>query len=145
MSLKAFNTRITDSSLTGGASTLVLQGKHGGGQPEFLGNVAADGDTVILCITDLAGNFEVSQCLVSIVADGTVTITRTPIVSSNSNAAVNFPTGIQKITNYSPGALELTLFNLTYNQAISASLTAMAADISDLKDAMTLLLDGGNP
>lgn len=143
MALKIFNRRISDSSTTGGTGSQTLLGPSGGATSgENLGAVASDGDQVVLCLTDLAGNFEVSQCTVSISQAGVVSISRDTVIASSADslAKANFNSGNVKITNFVPSTLELVLFNVQYQQAAAASLSAMASGISDIESALEAIL-----
>jgi hypothetical protein len=152
MSLKVFMLKLNDLSQTGGTGTQTLLGPatspgtsagvSGGG---YIGANAVDGDSLVLCFTDSAGNFEVSQCTVSV--SGTVcSVSRDVVIASSAGSGINAAlVGSVKVSNYLPATLELVMFNLQFQTTAQATLATMAADISDLKDAMTLLLDGGNP
>lgn len=144
MALKVFQRKIDDTTITGGTGDLVCDGPAGAGNQGlfYVGQVAGNGDQLVLCFSDLAGNFEVSNCTVSI-SGTTVTLTRDSVVSSsNSGAKVNFGTSIVNIHNYLPQTLELYLFNLAFQTQAQGALAAIASDVSDMKDALSILLNG---
>lgn len=129
--IKQFQTQINDTTITGGTGAMVCQGPAGSGNQgiNYLGQVAGNGDQLVLNLYDGAGNFETSNCTVTI-SGIVVSFTRDLVLSSsNGGQLVNFPASIVNVHNYIPKTLELAL---------------MASDLSDLKDAMTLLLDSGN-
>lgn len=137
--------QVDDQSATAGTGSQTLVGPAGqgaGGPGTYLGSVANNGDTCVLCFTDSAGNFEVSNCTVTITGAVVLVSRDTVIASSAALLAKASFVGVVRVTNYIPAPLNLVLFNLQYQVTAAAALAGIASDISDMKDAITLLVDG---
>ena len=98
------------------------------------------GNQITLVLTDLAGNYEVSQCTVNFTGT-VVTITRnTVLASSAANLAFASFVGTVKLTNFIPSTLQVVLFNIQYQVQAQAALTQMASDIDDIMSMLQAIL-----